>query len=48
VTLNQSLLYHAGIEKEVVLVGNIDHLEAWDRGVPVVGQGTGCILRRWR
>ena len=31
VTLNQSLLDHAGIEKEVVLVGNIDHLEAWDR-----------------
>ncbi len=31
VTLNQSLLDHAGIEKEVFLVGNIDHLEIWDR-----------------
>jgi MraZ protein len=31
VTLNQSLLDHAGVEKEVVLVGNIDHLEVWDR-----------------
>ena len=33
VTLNQSLLDHAGIEKEVVLVGNLDHLEVWDRKV---------------
>jgi MraZ protein len=31
VTLNHPLLDHAGIEKEVVLVGNIDHLEVWDR-----------------
>ena len=31
VTLNNSLIEHAGIEKEVVLVGNIDHLEVWDR-----------------
>jgi MraZ protein len=31
VTLNQALLDHAGVEKEVVLVGNLDHLEVWDR-----------------
>ena len=31
VTLNQALLEHAGIEKEVVVVGNLDHLEVWDR-----------------
>jgi MraZ protein len=31
VTLNQPLLDHASISKEVVLVGNIDHLEVWDR-----------------
>ena len=32
VTLNAPLLAHAGIEKEVVMVGNLDHLEVWDRG----------------
>ena len=31
VTLNAPLLAHAAIEKEVVLVGNLDHLEVWDR-----------------
>jgi MraZ protein len=31
VTLNAPLLAHAHIEKEVVLVGNLDHLEVWDR-----------------
>jgi MraZ protein len=31
VTLNAPLLAHAGIEKEVVVVGNLDHLEVWDR-----------------
>ena len=31
VTLNQALIEHAGIGKEVVVVGNIDHLEVWDR-----------------
>ncbi len=31
VTLNAPLLQHAKIEKEVVLVGNLDHLEVWDR-----------------
>ena len=31
VTLNQPLLTHARIAKEVVLVGNLDHLEVWDR-----------------
>ena len=32
VTLNSPLLSHAKIDKEVVLVGNLDHLEVWDRG----------------
>ena len=32
VTLTQSLLEHAGIKKEVVVVGTVDHLEIWDRG----------------
>jgi MraZ protein len=31
VTLNAPLLTHAGIGKEVVVVGNLDHLEIWDR-----------------
>jgi MraZ protein len=31
VTLNQALLEHAGIQKEIVIVGNLDHLEIWDR-----------------
>ena len=31
VTLNQALLQHAGIQKDVVIVGNLDHLEIWDR-----------------
>ena len=31
VTLGQSLLEYAGIEKEVVVVGNLDHVEIWDR-----------------
>ena len=31
VTLGQSLLEYAGIEKEVVVVGNLDHIEVWDR-----------------
>jgi MraZ protein len=30
-TLNQALIDHAGIQKEVVVVGNLDHLEVWDR-----------------
>ena len=30
VILNQALLEHAGIEREVVIVGNLDHLEVWD------------------
>ena len=25
------LLEHSGIEKDLVVVGNIDHLEVWDR-----------------
>lgn len=31
VSLNPPLLAHAGIEKEVVVVGNLDRLEIWDR-----------------
>ena len=31
VTLNQALLEHSGIQKEVVIVGNLDHIEIWDR-----------------
>ncbi len=31
VTLGPALLAHAGIAKDVVLVGVVDHLEAWDR-----------------
>jgi transcriptional regulator MraZ len=30
VTVNPSLLDHAGIEGEAVLVGNLDHLEVWN------------------
>ena len=31
VTLNGALIEHAGIQKEVVIVGNLDHIEIWDR-----------------
>jgi MraZ protein len=31
VNLNPALLTHAGIEKEVVVVGVLDHLEIWSR-----------------
>ena len=31
VTLGASLISHAGISKEVVVVGNLDHIEVWDR-----------------
>jgi MraZ protein len=31
VTLTAQLLKHAGISKEVVVVGNLDHIEVWDR-----------------
>jgi len=31
VTLNAPLLGHAGISKEVVVIGNLDHIEVWDR-----------------
>ena len=30
-TLNSALLDHAGIDREVVIVGNLDHIEVWDR-----------------
>ena len=32
VTLNAPLLEHAGISKDVVVIGAVDHLEVWDRG----------------
>ena len=32
VTLPPPLLVHAGIEREVVVVGVGDHLEVWDKG----------------
>ena len=32
VTLNAPLLAHADISKEVVVIGNLDHIEVWDRG----------------
>jgi MraZ protein len=31
VTLNAPLLAYAGVDKEVAIVGNLDHLEVWDR-----------------
>jgi MraZ protein len=31
VTLNQPLLDHAGIGREITVVGSVDHLEVWDR-----------------
>src|SRR5206468_553693 len=31
VTLNAPLLEHAGISKDVVVIGAVDHLEVWDR-----------------
>lgn len=31
VTLNQVLIDYAGLSKEVVVVGNRDHLEIWDK-----------------
>ena len=32
VTLNHPLLEHGAIDKEVVVLGHLDHLEVWDRG----------------
>ncbi|MBX5470281.1 MAG: division/cell wall cluster transcriptional repressor MraZ [Thermoleophilaceae bacterium] len=31
ITLNPALLAHAGIKKEVVVVGVLNHLQVWDR-----------------
>jgi MraZ protein len=31
VTLNPGLIEHAGIDREVVVAGNYDHVEVWDR-----------------
>ena len=32
VTLNPKLIEHAGLGREVVVAGNHDHVEVWDRG----------------
>lgn len=32
VTLNQQMMDHAGISRDVVVVGTVDYLEVWDRG----------------
>ncbi len=39
VTLNPALIAHAGIEKEVVVVGVLDHLEVWARERWLAEQG---------
>ena len=39
VTLNPALIAHAGIEKEVVVVGVLDHLEVWARDRWLADQG---------
>ena len=31
VTLNSQLLEHGEISKDVVVIGNVDHIEVWDR-----------------
>jgi MraZ protein len=31
VTLNPALIDHAAIDREVMIIGNLDHLEVWDR-----------------
>lgn len=31
VTLNQPLMEHAGLTKDVMFVGNVEYLEVWDR-----------------
>ncbi|MEA2273460.1 MAG: transcriptional regulator MraZ [Solirubrobacteraceae bacterium] len=38
VTLNGPLLEHGGIDREVVVIGNVDHLEVWDRSRYVADQ----------
>ncbi|MBA3421028.1 MAG: division/cell wall cluster transcriptional repressor MraZ [Thermoleophilaceae bacterium] len=38
VTLNPSLLEHAGIDREVVVVGVLDYLEVWARDRWLAGQ----------
>ena len=38
-TLNPALLEHAGIEREVVLAGVLDHVEVWDRDRWLADQG---------
>ena len=39
VTLNAPLLEHAGLSKEVVVVGNFDRVEVWDRERWTADQG---------
>jgi MraZ protein len=31
VTLNQRLIDHAGLQREVIVAGSLDHVEVWDR-----------------
>jgi MraZ protein len=38
VTLNPALLEHAGIDREVVVVGVLDYLEVWARDRWLAGQ----------
>ena len=39
VTLNDALLAHAGIDREVVVVGVLDHIEVWSRERWAADQG---------
>ena len=53
ITLPQKLLSHAGIEREVAVIGRFDHLEIWDRArwdayepeldadAPAIAEGVG-------
>ena len=38
ITVNPPLIEHAGIDKEVVVVGVLDYLEVWSRGRWLAGQ----------
>jgi MraZ protein len=38
VILGAPLIEHGGISKDVVVIGNVDHLEVWDRGAYATDQ----------
>jgi MraZ protein len=38
VTLNAPLIEHAGISKDIVVIGAVDHLEVWDRAAHAADQ----------